>query len=180
MRVAHAPGMPGTFSPPPTSKELASYRSRHASRHVRGARAVMHVGIDNPRWRGKRSRHSRRMRNPKFCVSGKRPMGHALTTPLTTSSSLVISNNHTSISCISHHITHGWNNTPWFIDIYQCQVAKLLARQKSCFLLSMHKIIYIIVTSRERHGVSNQVVISAVASTAFSCGDRPILLTKDQ
>ena len=26
------------------------------------------------RWRGKRSQHSRRMRNPQFCVSGKRPM----------------------------------------------------------------------------------------------------------
>ena len=26
------------------------------------------------RWRGNRSRHSRRMRNPRFCVSGKRPM----------------------------------------------------------------------------------------------------------
>ena len=26
------------------------------------------------RWRGKRSRHSRRMRNPQLCVSGKRPM----------------------------------------------------------------------------------------------------------
>ena len=26
------------------------------------------------RWRGKRSRHSRRMRNPQFHVSGKRPM----------------------------------------------------------------------------------------------------------
>ena len=25
-------------------------------------------------WRGKRSRHSRRMRNPQFCVSGKRPI----------------------------------------------------------------------------------------------------------
>ena len=35
------------FSPPPISKETASYRSRHASRHVRQARAVMHVGIDN-------------------------------------------------------------------------------------------------------------------------------------
>ena len=72
--VAHAPGMPGTFSPPPTSKETASYRSRHASRHVRNARAVMHVGIANPWRRGKRSRHSRRMRNPQFYVSGKRPV----------------------------------------------------------------------------------------------------------
>ena len=74
LRIAHTPGMPGAFSPPPTSKETASWRSRHASRHVRHARAVMHVGIANPRWRGKRSRHSRRMRNPQFQVSGKRPM----------------------------------------------------------------------------------------------------------
>ena len=36
--------MPGTFYPPPTSKETASQRSRHASRHVRHVRAVMHVG----------------------------------------------------------------------------------------------------------------------------------------
>ena len=37
------------FPLPPTSKETASWRSRHASRHVRHARAVMHVGIANPR-----------------------------------------------------------------------------------------------------------------------------------
>ena len=41
---------------------------------VRDARAVMYVGIANLRWQGKRSRHSRRMRNPQFYVSGKRPM----------------------------------------------------------------------------------------------------------
>ena len=35
MWVAHAPGMPGTFSTPPTSKETASQRSRHASWHLR-------------------------------------------------------------------------------------------------------------------------------------------------
>ena len=34
----------------------------------------MHVGITDPRWRGKRSRHSRCMGNPRFYVSGKRPM----------------------------------------------------------------------------------------------------------
>ena len=37
--------------------------------------ATMHVGIANTRWRGKRSRHAQRMRNPQFCVSGKRPIG---------------------------------------------------------------------------------------------------------
>ena len=34
----------------------------------------MHVGIACPRRRGKRSRHSRRMRTRNFFVSGKRPM----------------------------------------------------------------------------------------------------------
>ena len=72
LRVAHAPGIPGTFSPPRPSKENASERSRHASQHVRRARAVMRVGIVN--MRGKRSWHSQRMRDPQFCVSGKRPM----------------------------------------------------------------------------------------------------------
>ena len=70
--VSQPLGMPGTFSPPPTSKGTAS--SRHASRHVCHARAVMHVGIANPRLWGKRSRHSRRMRNPQFYVTGKRPI----------------------------------------------------------------------------------------------------------
>ena len=38
------------------------------------ATAVMDAGITNPRWREKRSRHSRRMRNMLFYISGKRPM----------------------------------------------------------------------------------------------------------
>ena len=38
------------------------------------ARAVMHVRIAILQWRGKRSRHSRCMRNPHFYVFGKRPM----------------------------------------------------------------------------------------------------------
>ena len=75
--VVHAPGMPGTFSQCHRLQRTASQRSRHASRHVRHARAVMHVGIANSRWRGKCSRHSRRMRNPQFCVSGKKPMDNA-------------------------------------------------------------------------------------------------------
>ena len=74
LRVAHAPGIPGTFSPSPTSKETAYERSRRASRHVRHARAMMGVKIAHPRWRGKSSQYSRGMRNPQFYVSGKRPI----------------------------------------------------------------------------------------------------------
>ena len=72
--VAHAPETPRAFSQPPTSKETTSQRSRHASRHVCHTRAVMHVGIANPRWQEKHSRHSWRMRNPQFYTSGKRPI----------------------------------------------------------------------------------------------------------
>ena len=62
------------FPPPPISKETDSWRSRHASRHVRHARAVMHVGIAHLRWRGKRSRHSRRMRTRNFTYLARGPL----------------------------------------------------------------------------------------------------------
>ena len=65
------PGNAGIVFPVTTGQ-----RSRHAARHVRDACAMMHAGIATSsflwtRWRGK---HSRRMRNPKLYVSGKRPM----------------------------------------------------------------------------------------------------------
>ena len=43
-------------------------------RFPRHTRAVMHVGLAKPRQRGKLFRHSRCMRNPQFCVPGKRPI----------------------------------------------------------------------------------------------------------
>ena len=74
LRVAHAPGMPGTFSPPP----------RVSDPNMHHVTCVTHVpwcmtGSLNSdflwsRWRGKRSRHSQRMRKPQFYVSDKRPM----------------------------------------------------------------------------------------------------------
>ena len=56
------------------SRENASSRSRHAPRHVRDACPVMHIGITNTQWWGKRSRHFRRMRNMQFDGSGKKPI----------------------------------------------------------------------------------------------------------
>ena len=55
-------------------KRLVSDSGMHHGTYVRDARAVMHVGIANPRWQEKRSRHSRRMRNPQFYLYGKRPI----------------------------------------------------------------------------------------------------------
>ena len=67
LRIVYAAGMPEPFffNHPLQRKSLVSNPSIH------GARAVKYVGITNPRWRGKRSRC---MSNPRFYLSGKRPM----------------------------------------------------------------------------------------------------------
>ena len=62
LQVAHAPGMPGT-SPPPPPPPISH-----------DARAVMHVGIAYLRWRGKRSRHSRRMHTRNFAYLARGPL----------------------------------------------------------------------------------------------------------
>ena len=74
LRVAHAPGIPGTYSPPPRVSDPDIYHGT----------CVTHVPWCMPgsltrsfiwsRWRGKRSRLSRVMRNPQSYVSGKRPI----------------------------------------------------------------------------------------------------------
>ena len=64
--------MSETFSPPP----------RVSDPNMHHDTCVAHVPWCMPgsltsgflRWRGKRFRHSRRLRNSQFCVSGKRPM----------------------------------------------------------------------------------------------------------
>ena len=72
--VAYTPGMPGTFSLPVTSKKpLVSDPGMHlctCGMHVLWcmSASLTHGGRD------KRSRHSQRMCNPQFRISGKRPM----------------------------------------------------------------------------------------------------------
>ena len=83
LRVAQAPGMffpgtQGTFSPP----------SRVSDPDMHHGTCVTYVPWYMPgsltsdflwsRWRGKRSQHSRHMRNTQFCVSGKRPIAGLL------------------------------------------------------------------------------------------------------
>ena len=70
-QVANEPGMPGTFS----------HHRLHMKPLVRDAgmhrgKCVTQVEIANQQRWGKRSRHSRRMRNPQFYVSGERPIGN--------------------------------------------------------------------------------------------------------
>ena len=72
--VVHAPGMPGTFSPPPRISDPDMHHGTCVT-HVPWCKpGPLISGLLWSRWWGKRSRHSWRMHNPQFYVSGKRPM----------------------------------------------------------------------------------------------------------
>ena len=67
--VAHAPGMPGTFSPPPPFRDPNMHHATSMT-HVRWCMpGSLTSGFPWSRWLGKRSRHSRRMRKPQLYVS---------------------------------------------------------------------------------------------------------------
>ena len=73
LRVVHAPGMPGTFYPPPRVSDTDMHHGTwvtHVPWCIPGSLAS---GFPWSQWRGKRPRHSRRMRNPQFYVSVRGP-----------------------------------------------------------------------------------------------------------
>ena len=74
LRVGHAPGMPGTFSPPLRVSDPDMHHGTCVTHVPRCTLGSLTSGLVWIRWRGKCSRHFRRMRNPQFGVSGKRPM----------------------------------------------------------------------------------------------------------
>ena len=78
MRVAHAPGMPGTFFPPPRVSDPDMHHGTCLTHVPWWMPGSLTSGFRWSQWRGKRSRHSRRMRNSQFYVSGKRPIGRPL------------------------------------------------------------------------------------------------------
>ena len=74
--VCASTGNAGNVFPATDSKGNRYLTIPACPRHVRDARDVMHVGIANPWWLGKRTRNSRHMHNPQAYVSGKRPMAN--------------------------------------------------------------------------------------------------------
>ena len=70
LQDVHAPGMGGTISPPPRVRDPDMHHGTCVT-DVPGSLTSCFLWC---RWRGKRSQHSRCMRNPQFCVSGKRSM----------------------------------------------------------------------------------------------------------
>ena len=79
--VAHAPGMPGTFSPPPRFSDPNMHHGTCVTNVPWCMPGSLISGFLWSRWRGKRSRLSRRMRNPLIYVSGKGPMGSDFAQP---------------------------------------------------------------------------------------------------
>ena len=73
-RVAHAPGMPRGFSLPPRVSDTGMHHGTCVTHVLWCMPGSLTSGLLWSRWRGKRSWYSRRMHNPQFYVSGKRPM----------------------------------------------------------------------------------------------------------
>ena len=82
LKVAHAPGMPGTFSPPLRLSDPDMHHSTCMMYVPWCMQGSLSSGFLWSWWWGRCSRHSRRKRNLQFCVSGKRPLGHVAQQPL--------------------------------------------------------------------------------------------------
>ena len=85
VRVAHAPGMPGTFSLPPRVSDPDMHHGPCVTHVAWCMPGSLSCGFVWSQRRGKRSLLSRRMHNTQFHVSGKRPMwGHVSDNPTPT------------------------------------------------------------------------------------------------
>ena len=100
--VAHVPGMPRTFPSPPRVSDPDMHQGTCVTHVPWCMPGSLTSGFLWSRWRGKRSRHSRRMRNPQFYVSGKRPIG-----------------------CHSYHLHEPWINTIFNIILWTVTDARL-------------------------------------------------------
>ena len=69
--------MPGTFSPPPRISDPDMHHGKCVTHVLWCMPGSLTRGFLRGRWRGKRSRHCRRLCNPQSSVSGKRPIAGA-------------------------------------------------------------------------------------------------------
>ena len=105
LRVAHALGMPGTFSPPPRVSDPDMHHGTCVTHIAWCMSRSLTGGYLWSRWWGKRSRHSRRMHNPQVCVSGKRPIAKLTHAQLFLACYWSFPWNLFICSCITHIVT---------------------------------------------------------------------------
>ena len=79
LRVALAPVISGRLSLPPWVSDPGMHHGTCVTHVPWSMPGSLTGGFLLSRWREKRSRHSQRLRNPQFYVSGKRPMTCAQT-----------------------------------------------------------------------------------------------------
>ena len=121
LRVAHVPGMPGTFSPPPRVSDYGMHHGTcvaHVPWCMKGSLTSVFLWS---RWRGKRSRHSRRMRKPQFYVSGKRPIILHYTIH-------IMHGNHKSRKS-TRLWNHKWNSMPELLSVFGDYLGKSVTVQ---------------------------------------------------
>ena len=75
--VAYEPGTPGTLPWPPRISDPDMHHSMCVTHVAWCIPSSLTNGFLWSRWRWKHSQYPRRMRNPQFYESGKRPIGHA-------------------------------------------------------------------------------------------------------
>ena len=128
LRVEHAPRMPGTFSPPPWVGDPDRHHGTCVTHVPWCMPGSLTSGFLWSQWRGKRPRHARRMRNPQFYVSNKRPIAGIL------GRSLSLSNHRNSfdfaaymgtrspnwITMINIYLSLCEQNDRHFADIFLC------------------------------------------------------------
>ena len=135
--------------------------------------AVQHAGIVNSRWRGKRSRHDRRMRNPQFYVSGKRPMTSIHTAsccvwymdiypklPRNVTISMCVTFQYNAIRCILQHVYDtSWKVTGYRFEIYVTYMFEIASNAAfSCLfvLVLLKKTIFRIFQENSQRPVSQR------------------------
>ena len=78
LRIAHVPRMPGTFSPPPPVSNPDIHHGIYVTHVPWCMPGSLTSGFLWSRWREKRSRQSRPMHNPQFCMSAKRSIASVI------------------------------------------------------------------------------------------------------
>ena len=110
--VVHAPGMPGTFSLAPRVSDPDIHQGTCVTHVPWCMLGSLTSGFLWIQWWGKRSRHSRRMHNPQFEVTGKRPIATYTASKLV--SYYVLQVNVTGTSQFSESLDYSlFHQVPW-------------------------------------------------------------------
>ena len=106
MRFAHTPGMPRTFSPPPPVSNPDMHHGTYVTHVPWCMSGLLTNGFLWNRWRGKCSRHSRRMRNLQFYASGKRSISVKKMICIYIYVCVCVSLNNSSLKWFIHDLSH--------------------------------------------------------------------------